>query len=190
MKKFVGIVVGVVVLATGCGDDTLLGNDRMGGTGGVTGGGGDQCGGVSAEAAALDTEEQRFLDLLNQHRAANGIAPVTACTSMSRSAQAHSEDMRDQDYFDHTGLNGSSPGSRACDACFESCQSTGFGENIAAGNAGADATFDQWVNSPGHNANMLGENYVVVGLGRATGGGTYGVYWTNVFATGTDASCN
>ena len=40
--------------------------------------------------------------------------------------------MRDQDYFDHSGLNGSSASSRACDACFESCQSTGkaFAEHL------------------------------------------------------------
>ena len=79
--------------------------------------------------------------------------------------------MRDQDYFDHTGLDGSSPGDRACGACFESCQSVGFGENIAAGNSDAEATFNQWRNSSGHNANMLGDRYEVVGLGRATGGG-------------------
>ncbi|MBT8468056.1 MAG: CAP domain-containing protein, partial [Deltaproteobacteria bacterium] len=99
-------------------------------------------------------------------------------------------DMRDQNYFDHSGLNGSSPGSRACDACFESCRSTGFGENIAAGSSSAEGTFDQWLNSPGHNANMLRDSYVVVGLGRATGGGSYGTYWTNGFATGADTSCD
>ena len=28
------------------------------------------------------------------------------------------------------------------------------------------------------------------GIGRATGGGTYGVYWTNVFGGATEPSCN
>jgi hypothetical protein len=37
---------------------------------------------------------------------------------------------------------------------------------------------------------MLRDSYVVVGLGRATGGGTYGAYWTNAFATVADASCD
>jgi uncharacterized protein YkwD len=138
----------------------------------------------------LDVEEQRFLELLNEHRANNGRAPVSTCASLNLAAQAHSDDMRDQNYFDHTGLDGSSPGSRACDAGFELCESTGFGENIAAGNTDAEGTFDQWVNSSGHNANMLGGSYVVVGLGRATGGGRYGTYWTNVFATRDDPSCD
>jgi uncharacterized protein YkwD len=187
MNKRVWVVlVGAAFVVSGCGDDGLLGNERLGGNGG----GGAQCDGFDPAAASLDEEEQRFLALLNAHRQANGVPPVSACASLNRAAQAHSEDMRDQDYFDHSGLNGSSPSSRACDACFESCQSAGLGENIAAGNSDAEATFDQWLNSPGHNANMLRDSYVVVGLGRATGGGSYRAYWTNAFATGADASCN
>jgi uncharacterized protein YkwD len=187
MNKEVWVVlVGAAVIASGCGDDGLFGDERLGGNWG----GGGQCDGFDPAAASLDEEEQRFLELLNQHRLANGVSPVSACASLNRAAQAHSEDMRDQGYFDHTGLNGSSPSSRACDACFEICQSTGFGENIAAGNSGAEGTFDQWLNSSGHNANMLRDSYVVVGLGRATGGGNYGAYWTNAFAGAADASCD
>ena len=129
------------------------------------------CGGAGPSTTALDAEEQSFLLLLNEHRVANGASPVAACTSLSRAAQGHSEDMRDQNYFDHSGLNGSSPGDRACDACYASCEVTGWGENIAAGNSGAQGTFDQWVSSPGHNANMLNPGFAVVGIGRATGGG-------------------
>lgn len=148
------------------------------------------CGGAGPATTPLDAEEQDFLQLLNQHRAANGRGSVSACTALNRAAQGHSEDMRDQDYFDHTGLNGSSPIERACDACYLSCGSTGWGENIAAGNSDAQRTFNQWVNSPGHNANMLGTDFVVVGIGRATGGGTYGTYWTNLFGGQSDGSCN
>ena len=100
--------------------------------------------------------------------------------------------MCNQDYFSHTGLDNSTPWDRACDACFDlGCgPSTGMAENIAAGNSGAQATFDQWKNSPGHNANMLDGSFTQIGIGRATGGGQYGVYWTNVFAAQGEASCN
>lgn len=148
------------------------------------------CGGAGPATTPLDAEEQAFLVLLNEHRSANGLGPVAACTALSRASQGHSEDMRDQDYFDHSGLNGSSPIERACDACYGSCGVTGWGENIAAGNSGAQGTFNQWVNSPGHNANMLGSNFAVVGIGRATGGGTYGTYWTTVFGGRSDSSCD
>ena len=193
------LIVGGLIMAMGCGDDMWPdggGSDRgAGGTAGMPGTGGAgatqgaQCAGAGPETTPLDEEEQRFLELLNEHRAANGRSPLSACTSLNRAAQGHSEDMRDQSYFDHTGLDGSSPSDRACDACYLSCRSTGWGENIAAGNSDAEGTFDQWVNSPGHNANMLGSNFVVVGIGRATGGGRYGAYWTTVFGGAADGSC-
>jgi uncharacterized protein YkwD len=152
------------------------------------------CGGAGPATTGLDGEEQSFLQILNQYRAQNGLGALAACTSLNRAAQGHSEDLRDQDYFSHTGQNGSSPWDRACDACYElACSDplgTLMGENIAAGNSGAQGTFDQWQGSPGHNANMLGSGYTVIGIGRATGGGTYGSYWTTVFGGDTEPSCN
>jgi len=186
--------------AVGCGGDFGSDLDPRNGTGGNAGTGGGsagtggsgplECGGAGPSTTTLDAEEQEFLVLLNEHRVANGRSPVTACTALSRASQGHSEDMRDQDYFDHSGLNGSSPIDRACDACYDSCGETGWGENIAAGNSGAGGTFNQWVNSSGHNANMLNDSFAVVGIGRATDGGSYGTYWTTVFGGRSDASCD
>jgi len=62
-------------------------------------------------------------------------------------------------------------------------------ENLAAGNADAQGTFTQWKNSPGHNLNMLSPSANYIGIGRATGGGTFGVYWTNVFGGAFEQSC-
>ncbi len=154
-------------------------------------GGGENCGGAGAGTTPLDAEEQAFLATLNDYRAQNGLGPLSACVSLNRAAQGHSEDMRDNNYFDHTGLNGSSPWDRACDACFDlGCgPSTAMAENIAAGNSGAAGTFTQWRNSPGHNTNMLGSSFTMIGIGRATGGGTYGTYWTTVFAGNQEPSC-
>jgi uncharacterized protein YkwD len=158
----------------------------------TTSGGGGMCaGGAGPATTPLDSEEQAFLVLINNYRAMNGLGALAHCISLDRAAQGHSEDMRDQDYFDHTGLDGSSPWDRSCEACFDlGCgPSTAMAENIAAGNSGAAATFDQWKNSPGHNANMLNGSFTMLGIGRATGGGMYGVYWTNVFAGNDEASC-
>lgn len=154
-------------------------------------GGGEMCGGAGPTTTPLDAEEQSFLTLINNYRAMNGLGTLAACISLNRAAQGHSEDMRDNDYFSHTGLNNSTPWDRSCDACFDlGCgPSTAMAENIAAGNSGAQATFDQWKNSPGHNANMLDGSFTMIGIGRATGGGTYGVYWTNVFAGTDEPSC-
>ncbi len=150
------------------------------------------CGGAGQATTTLDAEEQAFVILINDYRAQNGLGSLSACTSLNRAAQGHSEDMRDQNYFSHTGLDNSTPWDRACDACYDlGCgPQTAMAENIAAGNSAAQATFTQWKNSPGHNANMLGASFTVMGIGRATGGGMYGVYWTNVFGGDTEPSCN
>ncbi|WP_437837466.1 CAP domain-containing protein [Sorangium sp. So ce1153] len=149
------------------------------------------CEGAGPSTTTLDTEEQAFLRLINQYRAEKGLGALSACTSMSRAAQGHSEDMRDQNYFSHSSLDGRTPWTRMCNACYElGCGGTAMAENIAAGNSGAQATFDQWKNSDGHNKNMLGTAFKVIGIGRATGGGTYGSYWTTNFGGSSEASCN
>jgi uncharacterized protein YkwD len=150
------------------------------------------CQGSGDATTPLDSEEQAFLVILNEYRAQNGLGALTACTSLNRAAQGHSEDMRDKNYFSHTGQDGSSPWERSCDACYElGCgPMTAMAENIAAGNSGAQGTFTQWKNSAGHNANMLGPSFKIIGIGRATGGGQYGTYWTNVFGGDAEPSCN
>jgi len=141
--------------------------------------------------AALDAEEDAFLVLLNEYRAANQLPPLAGCHSLDRASQLHSNEMRDHDFFSHTDRDGGKSWHRACEACYEgACEpSVLVGENLAAGNAGAKATLQQWQGSPGHNANMLRAEYQVIGIGRATGGGTLGAYWTTVFGGGTEDSC-
>ena len=57
-----------------------------------------------------------------------------------------------------------------------------LGENIAAGNAGARATFEQWLTSPGHCTNMLNPSSREMGIGYASEPGSpYRHYWTQVF---------
>lgn len=176
--------------ATGSTTGTGAGSGSSG-AGTTTSGGGESCGGAGPGTTPLDGEEQAFVTIINDYRSQNGLGPLTPCVSLNRAAQGHSEDMRDLDYFDHDNLDGEDPFDRMCTACFDlACSSqTAMGENIAAGNSGAQATFEQWRNSPGHNANMLSASFNFIGIGRATGGGTYGSYWTNVFAGNDEASC-
>jgi uncharacterized protein YkwD len=43
---------------------------------------------------------------------------------------------------------------------------------------------DGWMNSDGHRANILNENYTHIGIGYAAWDGSqYGVYWTAVFGS-------
>lgn len=132
----------------------------------------------------LDAVETEFLGLLNEHRAGDGLMPVFDERACNTAARDYSQLMGEMNWFDHTGPDGSSPWDRMCDAGYNpACgPSTAVGENIAAGNGSAAATFEQWRTSPGHNRNMLDSRYRVVGIGRAeVPGSRYRFYWTNVF---------
>lgn len=81
-------------------------------------------------AAPIPDFVQRVLNLTNQFRAANGLAPLQLNIELDTAALRHSQDMALNDYFDHNGLNGSTPASRMNQVGYSSSV---YGENIAAG---------------------------------------------------------
>lgn len=126
----------------------------------------------------LTDQEQVILDLVNQERAGQGLPPLSADPSLCTAARLHSQDMIDRDFFDHQNPDGLWPEDRV------SAQGYAFhtvGENIAAGDASPYQTMATWMASPGHRANILDPDYQHIGIGRKTGG-TWGIYWTQVFA--------
>ncbi|HEX2179020.1 MAG TPA: CAP domain-containing protein [Actinomycetota bacterium] len=135
----------------------------------------------AAQAAiALDAEEAAFCTLINNYRASKGLAPLMVSERLTNAAEWMSTDMATKNYFSHTDKLGRDPFQRM--SAFGYTYSTYKGENIAAGNATASATFTQWKNSSGHNANMLNANYKVIGIGKAYGAtSTYKNYWTTDF---------
>ena len=132
-----------------------------------------------------DAEEAAFVRLLNEYRASRGLAPVTATPLLNQVAYDHSLAMGTQRFFSHNDPSGGTPFTRMAAAGYPS----GVAENIAAGNAGAAATFQQWRNSPGHNTNMLSARARAIGIGRAyVANSQYRYYWTNVFGAVVDSS--
>ncbi|WP_230137565.1 CAP domain-containing protein, partial [Peribacillus frigoritolerans] len=100
--------------------------------------------------------EQQVLSLVNEERAKSGLPSLKMDTAISNVAILKSEDMRDNNYFNHTSPSYGSP--------FDMMKSFGIsyeyaGENIAAGQPSADAVMKSWMNSPGHKANILNKNY-------------------------------
>ncbi len=114
--------------------------------------------------------------LANQARAQNGARQLACDAAGTRAARAHSQDMCDNDYFSHTGRDGSSAGDRMRRA---GAQFGGWGENIAWGQRDANAVHSTWMNSSGHRRNILGNGYGRIGVGLAVCGGRN--YWTQVF---------
>ena len=128
--------------------------------------------------AAPDAEEWTFLAIINVYREHNGLGPLMISPRLIASAEWMSQDLASKSYFAHNDSLGRNPFQRI-DA-FGYSYNAWKGENLAAGNAGAQAAFDQWRYSPGHNANMLNPNYEVIGVARAQGG-AYGWYWATNF---------
>jgi len=134
---------------------------------------------------ALDDQEVEFLRLINNHRAANGLAALSVSYTLSKAAQWKSEDLGRNAYFAHDDLNRTwVQRIRDCGYGFNAW----LGENIAGGVSNAQAAFDLFKNSPGHNANMLGGNYYAIGIGRAfVAGSPFGWYWTTEFGSHLDS---
>lgn len=134
-----------------------------------------------------DSEELAFLTLINNYRSQNGLGALTISTNLNRGSAWMTEDLATNNYFAHTDSLGRSAYQRAIDCGYPS----GAGENLAAGGAwsSAQAAFNAWQNSPGHNANMLGQYYKQIGIARHyQAGSQYGWYWATTFGTTNDGT--
>ncbi|MEL5954629.1 CAP domain-containing protein [Streptomyces sp. CLV115] len=129
----------------------------------------------SAAAPADSAAQSAVLALVNQERAKVGCSPLTASSSLASLAQDFSEDMAARGFFDHTDPDGRSPWDRASKAGIPGLA----GENIARGQANAQAVMESWMNSDGHRANILNCDYKTLGVGVHRGPG--GPWWTQDF---------
>ena len=101
------------------------------------------------------------------------VAVVTWNDKLAKAAYYHSVEMKSNDYFSHTGLNGSNAGQRITAAGYTWKT---WGENIANGYTTEQAVVSGWLSSEGHCKNIMGINFKEMGVGRQ------GNYWTQVFA--------
>ncbi len=114
--------------------------------------------------------------LVNRERVARGMLPLNEEAHLDAAAQAHSEDMAANNYFDHTDLGGGAPWDRTKAAGYASGW---IGENIAAGYGTPYLVMTGWMKSEGHCANILTSHYVDIGIGVIKApGSSYGTYWT------------
>ncbi|MFG3020582.1 CAP domain-containing protein [Streptomyces sp. NPDC048254] len=125
-----------------------------------------------SEAAAAEAE---VLKLVNEERAKVGCSALSVNSSLTKLAEAFSEDMAARDFFDHTDPDGKTPWDRDAAAGIANLG----GENIARGQATAQAVMDAWMNSEGHRANILNCDFKTLGVGVHLGSG--GPWWTQDF---------
>jgi len=127
---------------------------------------------TSSEEAVVEAE---VLKLVNEERAKVGCSALSANSSLTKLAEAFSDDMAARDFFDHTDPDGKTPWDRAAAAGISNLG----GENIARGQATAQAVMDAWMNSEGHRANILNCDFKTLGVGVHFGSG--GPWWTQDF---------
>jgi uncharacterized protein YkwD len=119
-------------------------------------------------AATADT-----LRLLNDARAAHGLAPLRADARLARAARGHSRDMVARHYFAHVSPSGAGLTTRiARTGWMRGRSSWRLAENLAwAGGSSATpaAIVATWLRSPPHRRNILRADLRVVGVGIADG---------------------
>ncbi len=123
---------------------------------------------VSSQAA-LDACSAVF-NLMNQQRAAQGLAQLTWSDALTNAAQVRANEI--VDVFSHTRPNGS-----AFWTVDSNCQ---YGENLAKLYQSADSVYTAWMNSPTHAANIMDGGYKTVGIAISqSGDGSW--YWAQEF---------
>lgn len=133
---------------------------------------------------------QRVLELVNQARAMpryrgdrafKAARPVRWNDALAEASRLHAEDMARNNYFSHSGRDGSDPAQRVERAGYR-FRSTG--ENIAAGQMKPEDAVAAWIKSPEHCANVMNPAFAEMGVAYAVDSRSdMGVYWSQAFGT-------
>jgi len=126
------------------------------------------------QSQQLSQYEREVVELTNNERTNNGLAPLQIDEELSVVAREKSDDMSARNYFDHNSPTYGSP--------FDMMRSYGIsykaaGENIAKGQRTPEEVVNAWMNSPGHRENILNGNFTHIGVGFVEQGN----HWTQMF---------
>lgn len=114
------------------------------------------------KADTCSTFEKISFELTNAFRVKNGLSAFAWNKQVADVARVHSEDMRDNNYFNHTSPSGAGPGDRLAKA---GLSYMAYAENIAMGyEDGFEVTYG-WINSSGHRSNILYAAVKELGVG-------------------------
>lgn len=115
-----------------------------------------------SENAGFVTELQ---NLINNERAANGLAPLSVNQQLAAAAKAHATDMLCNNYYSSVAPNGSNPESRVK---AQGYNSTLVFENLFARNTINEVTplaaLNYWINDPAQRAQLLNPNTTNIGI--------------------------
>jgi uncharacterized protein YkwD len=149
-------------------------------------------GGTGTEIPGIESIRQEFLDAVNQARSVTRMcgntsfpatSPVAWDDSLALAAYLHSLDMETNQFFSHTGSDGSDPGDRITR---EGYHWLTYGENIAVNYPTVSAVMQDWLASEGHCRNIMNPAFEEIGAAYAEGpfqGTPAALYWTFDLAT-------
>ncbi|MDV9193701.1 CAP domain-containing protein, partial [Streptomyces sp. SR27] len=121
---------------------------------------------------------QEVVALANAERAKAGCGPLRAEIRLRAAAQAHADDMAARDYYEHDSPEGRDAGDRMSGAGY--AWST-WGENIHRGPKTPERAMEDWMDSPGHRANILNCSFKDIGVGVTLTAN--GPWWVQDFGT-------
>lgn len=125
---------------------------------------------------AIGEMEAEVLRLVNVERQKAGLAPLAYYVEGQAAAELRAQET-DQ-VFSHTRPDGSS-----CFTVLAGIPYYAAGENIAMGQVTPAQVMDAWMNSQGHRANILSEDFthIMVGVVPVTQEGYIGYAWVQLF---------
>lgn len=123
--------------------------------------------------------EYQLFDLTNATRVKHNLPILTWDNDVRETARKHSRDMAENQYFDHTNLQGQSPFDRMKE---DDIQFNMAGENLAYGQFSSIFAHEGLMNSLGHRENILKENYQYLGVGVAFNNKSQPYYTENYYS--------
>jgi uncharacterized protein YkwD len=108
----------------------------------------------------------RIIELTNQTRIEEGVAPLNTNTYLNQAAQAKAQDMFDRQYFAHDTPDGKKPWQWIDKSSYDYINA---GENLAMNFTSADVAHLALLKSPTHKKNIVNPKYQDIGVAVLSG---------------------
>lgn len=141
---------------------------------------------ISGQNQASVLLKTKIIDETNDRRRENGLPPLDENSILDKAAAGKANDMFKNQYFEHKSPSGVGPG--------DLVQSFGYsyilaGENLILGNFKDEREIvEDWMNSPGHRANILNDRFTEIGVAIIKGTYEGDTVWIGVQEFGLPSS--
>lgn len=114
----------------------------------------------------MELDAAAVLAEMNAYRASQGLRPLALDPRLVQAASDRATDMFARHYFNHVSPDGAQPFDAALRRGYDYVK---IGENLAAGQRSAREVVADWMQSPGHRANVLEPSFADCGIAIVAG---------------------